>query len=323
MNQLDNLKKFSKISADTGDVDLIRTYQIQHATTNPSLILKSPLFTTYLKLFNDAIDYAQKIGGNQNTKITNASDRLIVNIGSEILANISGYISTEIDAQLSFNTDLTIKKAHKLITMYQKKNIDTSRVLIKIAATWEGIQAAEELEKSGIKCNLTLVFSFAQARACAERNIYLISPFIGRIYDWYNQRNLIKTSYINDDPGIQSIKKIYHYYKTYGYNTIIMGASFRRLEQILALSGCDYLTISPHFLKQLYQNTNSVTRQLFPPKTIISHHIPVLDQSEFFQEHNKNQMAVEKLNEGIQQFSIDQQKLHKLLLNNLNVQLQK
>lgn len=317
MNQLDGLKNFSTIAADTGDINVIRYYKVQNATTNPSLILKSPLFTTYLKLFENSLIYARKKGGNKNTQVINASDKLIVNIGSEILQNISGYISTEIDARLSFDSDQTIKKAHKLINMYQENNMDISRVLIKIAATWEGIKAAEKLEKSGIKCNLTLVFSFAQARACAESNVFLISPFIGRIYDWYHQHNLLKDYTINNDPGIKALKKIFYYYKENHYNTIIMGASFRTIEQILALSGCDYLTISANLLEKLSKNNEDVKRCLYLPEKTISNKLNPLDKSNFILEHNNNKMAVNKLNDGINQFSIDQQHLNEIIIKQL------
>lgn len=317
MNQLENLKKISTIAADTGDIDIIRLYDVQHATTNPSLILKSPLFTTYLKIFKNSLDYAKKKGGTQNTQITNASDKLIVNIGTEILKNISGKISTEIDARLSFDSNLTIKKAHKLIDMYQENNADISRVLIKIAATWEGIKAAEELERSNIKCNLTLVFSFAQALACAESNVYLISPFIGRIYDWYHQHNLLTKYSIDIDPGVQALKKIFNYYKTNNYNTIIMGASFRTTEQILAISGCDYLTISPNLLEQLSKNNKPIKRCLFAPKNISINKPNPISKLDFIVEHNKNKMAADKLEEGINLFSIDQQRLNKIILKQL------
>lgn len=317
MSQLNDLKKISTIVADTGDIDIIKYYDIQHATTNPSLILKSPLFTTYYKLFEDALIYAKKKGGNKNNQIINASDRLIVNIGSKILENIKGYISIEIDAKLSFDTDLTIQKAYKIIKMYQEKDIDPNRVLIKIAATWEGIKAAEILEKNGIKCNLTLVFSFEQARACAESNVYLISPFVGRIYDWYYQHNLLSQYSIDNDPGIKTIKKIYSYYKTYNYNTIIMGASFRTIDQILALSGCDYLTISPKLLQQLSKNKEDVKRYLFPTKHQILNRPTSISKSDFFLKYNQNKMAVEKLNDGIYQFFLDQQNLNEIIAKKL------
>lgn len=317
MNQLDSLRKFSTIAADTADVDMIRYYNAQDATTNPSLILKSPLFTTYLKIFENSLDYARKKGGNKDTQIIDASDKLIVDIGSEILKNISGKVSTEIDARLSFDTELTIKKAYKLIKMYQENGVDPSRVLIKIAATWEGIKAAEKLEQTGIKCNLTLIFSFAQAQACAESNVYLISPFIGRIYDWYYKYNLLNEYTINNDPGIQALKKIFYYYKTNHYKTMIMGASFRTIDQILAASGCDYLTISPTLLEQLCKNNTCAKRCLFLSKYTTPNILDLLTKSDFILKHNKNKMAVDKLYEGIHQFSVDQERLHAIITKQL------
>lgn len=317
MNQLDSLKQFSTIVADTGDIDIIRYFNVQHVTTNPSIILKSPISTSYHELFEDALSYARKKGGDQTNKLINASDRLIVNIGSKILKNITGSISTEIDSKLSFDSDLTIKKAQKIIKMYQENNVDPNRVLIKIAATWEGIKAAEILEKNGIKCNLTLIFSFAQAKACAESKVYLISPFIGRIYDWYSQNNLLNQYSINNDPGIQALKKIFFYYKKHNYNTIIMGASFRTIDQVLAASGCDYLTLSPNLLQQLHKNEQCVQRSLYPiESTNINQPVPY-SKSDFFLEHNQNKMAVEKLNEGIHNFFIDQQRLNAIIIKQL------
>lgn len=317
MNQLDNLKKFSIIVTDSGDINVIKKYNLQNTTTNPSLILKSALLKDYAELFEDALIYAQKNGGNQNTRAINANDKLTVNIGSKILENIPGHISTEVDARLSFNQEKIIKKAYKLINLYQMKGIDKSRVLIKIAATWEGIKAAEELEKNTIKCNLTLLFSFAQARACADANVHLISPFIGRIYDWYSQHYPLKKYTVHNDPGIKSIKKIYHYYKKYCYNTAIMGASFRTIDQILALSGCDYLTITPDLLRKLSCNTQFVERCLFPPEEKIINKPISLSKSDFLRKHNANQMATEKLIDGIQLFSQDQQNLDNLLIKQL------
>lgn len=317
MNQLNNLKKFSIIVADSGDISSIKKYNPQHATTNPSLILKSALLKNYTELFEDALIYARKKGGDKNCRTKNASDKLIVNIGSKILENIPGNISTEIDARLSFNQEKIIKKAHKLINMYQEQGIDKSRILIKIAATWEGIKAAEELEKNTIKCNLTLVFSFAQARVCAESGIHLISPFVGRIYDWYKKNLLLEKYNINMDPGVQSVKKIYHYYKNNCYKTFIMGASFRTTDQILALSGCDYLTISPILLNILSSCIKPVERCLFPSVNKKIKKIRPLSKSEFLKEHNENKMAMETLNDGIQQFSQDQQNLDNILMQKL------
>lgn len=317
MNQLHNLQKFSTIVADSGDIDSIKQYNPPHATTNPSLILKAAKLKHYTTLLKDALIYARKQGGDKYSQVINASDKLTVNIGSKILNNIPGHISTEIDARLSFNQEKIIKKAYKLINMYQAQGINKTRVLIKIAATWEGIKAAEELEKNTIKCNLTLIFSFAQAKACAESGVYLISPFVGRIYDWYHQHHLLKEYNINKDPGVQSVKKIYHYYKKYCYNTAIMGASFRTINQILALSGCDYLTISPALLNILSSSVEPVTRFLFPPIDKNINQPYPLSKSDFFQEHNANDMAVEKLHDGIQQFSQDQQYLDNILIKEL------
>lgn len=317
MNQLDNLKKFSIIVTDSGNIDSIKKYNSQHATTNPSLILKAALLESYTKLFEDALEYAHKKGGDKNIRITNASDKLIVNIGSKILENIPGHVSTEIDARLSFNQEKIIQKAHKLINMYQEQGVNKSRILIKIAATWEGIKAAEDLEKNTIKCNLTLIFSFAQARACAEANVYLISPFVGRIYDWYHQHLPLQKYNIDEDPGVQSVKKIYHYYKKHCYNTIIMGASFRTIQQILALSGCDYLTIAPKFLNILSSNIKPVERYLFPTEHTTTNTPNPLSKLDFLKDHNKNKMAVEKLHDGIQKFSQDQQRLEEILIKRL------
>lgn len=318
MNQLNNLKKFSTIVADTGDIDSIKKYNPQNATTNPSLILKAALLPTYTKLFEDALIYAHKKGGNHSIRIINASDKLTINIGSKILENIPGHVSTEIDAKLSFNKEKIIKKAYKIINMYQEQGINKSRVLIKIAATWEGIKAAEELEKNAIRCNLTLIFSFAQARACAEAGVFLISPFVGRIYDWYNQNYPLQPYNVNEDPGVQSVKKIFYYFKKYCYDTAIMGASFRTIDQILALSGCDYLTISPKLLNILSSNIGPVKRCLFPPINTTINKPNYLSKSDFFKEHNQNKMALDKLTDGIQQFSQDQQHLEDILIKNFN-----
>ncbi|AKC60075.1 transaldolase [Blochmannia endosymbiont of Polyrhachis (Hedomyrma) turneri] len=317
MNQLDSLKKFSTIVADTGDIESIQRYAPQDATTNPSLLLKSVMHNKkYQKLIINAISYAQKKGGNKNNKIFNASSKLAVNIGAEILKKIPGYISTEIDARFSFNYEMSIKHAINLINMYEELNINKKRILIKLAATWEGIQAANELKKHGIKCNLTLLFSFAQAQACAESYVYLISPFVGRIYDWYHHNQLLSQPYnCNNDPGVQAIHKIFLYYKKYNYPTIIMAASFRNIEQITALAGCDRLTISPDLLEILQHNKHTVKQKLFPPDTqIMNTHTP-LSETDFHKKHNKNTMAVQKLLEGIHKFSTDQQKIEKILNN--------
>ncbi|WP_406703993.1 transaldolase [Sodalis sp.] len=312
MNQLEGLKQFTTVVADSGDIESIRHYTPQDATTNPSLILKAASLTAYQPLFEDALAYARKQGGTRETQIINASDKLAVNIGVEILKSVPGRVSTEVDACLSFDRGMCVAKARKLVALYQEQGIDKSRILIKLASTWEGIQAAEELEKEGINCNLTLLFSFAQARACAEAGVYLISPFVGRIYDWYNQRKPLDPYVVDKDPGVVSVRKIYDYYKQHRYQTVIMGASFRKVEQILALSGCDRLTISPALLEELHKGDGRVERKL-SPSTEGFHQPAPLSESEFRWEHNQDAMAVDKLAEGIRQFAVDQQSLEDLL----------
>ncbi|MBP2846736.1 transaldolase [Dickeya oryzae] len=312
MNQLDALKQFTVVVADSGDIESIRHFSPQDATTNPSLILKAASLPAYQSLFADALAYARQQGGSKETQLINASDRLAVNIGTEILNSIPGRVSTEVDARLSFDRGMCVAKARKLIAMYEEKDIHRSRILIKLAATWEGICAAEELEKEGINCNLTLLFSFAQARACAEASVYLISPFVGRIYDWYQARQPSADYNAEQDPGVLSVRRIYEYYKQHRYRTIVMGASFRKVEQILALAGCDRLTIAPALLEQLKNSTAPVERRL-SPSTEGFHQPAPLSETEFRWQHNQDPMAVEKLSEGIRLFAADQQKLEDLL----------
>ncbi|WP_343183607.1 transaldolase [Buchnera aphidicola] len=318
MNQLDQLKKYTKVVIDSGDIQNIKKYKPFDATTNPSLILKAINMKEYSYLVKKSIIYSKKKGGSIKKKINRAVDKIIVSIGVEILKKIPGVISSEVDSRLSFNTQDSIKKAKKIIYMYENEHgIDRSRVLIKLASTWEGIQAAKLLEKENIHCNLTLLFSFAQAKACAESNVFLISPFVGRIYDWYRiNYPSIKYNILNDE-GVNSVKKIYKYYKKYSYNTIIMGASFRNKNQILSLSGCDCLTISPDLLKELESNNETFTRQLFPTKKIFNKPKNKLSKFEFEILHNKDLMAVEKLSEGIKQFSLDQIALEKIIEKNM------
>ncbi|VFP81359.1 transaldolase [Buchnera aphidicola] len=318
MNQLDYLKKYSTIVVDSGDIECIKKYHPSDATTNPTLILKSVLSKKYEYIIDNSIKYAKSISSSIDDQVNYASDMVSVGFGVEILKNIPGYISTEIDARLSFNTEKCIQKSIQIIQLYKNYGIDVSRVLIKLAATWECIQAARELKKIGIKCNLTLLFSFAQARACAESGVFLVSPFVGRIYDWY-QKSFINSEYCSElDPGVIALKKIFIYYKKYRYKTIIMGASFRRLEQILALSGCDRITISLDLLEQLKMKKDKFLKQLDVNKinTVLIKPSP-LSESEFRFLHNQDAMAVEKLSEGIRQFSSDQIRLEKFLLNKL------
>ncbi|QIE01847.1 transaldolase [Buchnera aphidicola] len=312
MNQLDILKQFSTIVADTSDIESICKYQPQDATTNPSLILQAVNTDINQKFIDQAVQYAKKKGGLLKDQIINASDKILVNLGIEILKHIPGYISSEVDARLSFNTEQCILKAQKLIDLYEESGISRNRVLIKLAATWECIKAAEELIKNNIFCNLTLLFSFAQARACAESKVFLISPFVGRIYDWYVAQNLLSKSFVGKDPGVISVCKIYDYYKQHNYKTIIMAASFRNIQQILYLSGCDKLTISPILLKQLQSYPGKIERQLKLPNILLSSPNS-LSEDEFRWEHNQDAMAVQKLSEGIRNFGKDQMDLEKIL----------
>ncbi|WP_394541781.1 transaldolase [Pantoea sp. SGAir0418] len=312
MNQLDALKQFTTVVADSGDIESIRHYHPEDATTNPSLILKAAGLDAYKHLIDDAIEYAKKQGGSKETQIINASDKVAINLGMEILKSVPGRVSTEVDARLSFDRGMCVTKAEKLVRLYEENGIDRSRILIKLASTWEGIKAAEELEKNGINCNLTLLFSFAQARACAEAGVFLISPFVGRIYDWYNTRKPLDPYVVDEDPGIKSVRRIYDYYKKHRYNTVIMGASFRKVEQIVALAGCDRLTISPNLLEELANSEAPVERKL-EPSTEGFHQPAPLSEAEFRWEHNQDAMAVEKLSDGIRQFAVDQQKLEDVL----------
>ncbi|QFQ32830.1 transaldolase [Buchnera aphidicola (Aphis fabae)] len=312
MNQLELLRKFTTIVADTSDIDSICKYKPEDATTNPSLILKAVNLNTNQKFLNQAVKYAKKKGGSKKEQLVNASDKILVDLGVEILKYIPGYISSEVDARLSFNQEKCILKAKKIIKMYEEQGISRKKVLIKLAATWECIKAAEELKKDNIFCNLTLLFSFAQARACAESNVFLISPFVGRIYDWYIAQNSTLNFSYNEDPGVQSVCKIYNFYKKHNYKTIIMGASFRNIQQILLLSGCDRLTISPDLLKELELNNTVFNRKLNPPTTFSKPPAPLIE-SEFRWEHNQDEMAVQKLSEGIRNFGKDQFLLEKII----------
>ncbi|WP_318362758.1 transaldolase [Enterobacter sp.] len=312
MNYLDGIKKFTTVVADSGDIESIRSYQPEDATTNPSLLLKAAALPHFSHLVDDALEYGKKRGKTQEQIVAEASDKLAVNIGAEILKSIPGRVSTEVDARLSYDKEKSMAKALRLIELYEEQGIDKSRILIKLASTWEGIRAAEELEKQGIKCNLTLLFSFAQARACAEAGVYLISPFVGRIYDWYQDRKPMDPYVVEEDPGVKSVRNIYDFYKRNRFETIVMGASFRRIEQILALAGCDRLTISPALLKELQEKEGTVERKLVPSSQTFQRQ-PPLTEAEFRWEHNQDPMAVEKLADGIRQFAVDQRSLEDLL----------
>ena len=310
--QLDSLRSMTVVVADTGDIDAIKKYQPQDATTNPSLILRASALPQYAPLIDEAITYAKAQSADKAQQLIDAEDKLAVNIGLEILKIVPGRISTEVDARLSYDTQATVEKARKLIALYNAAGISNDRILIKIASTWQGIRAAEILEKEGINCNLTLLFSEAQARACAEAGVYLISPFVGRILDWY-KANTDKKEYASaEDPGVISVTKIYNYYKEYGYKTVVMGASFRNVGEIIELAGCDRLTIAPALLKELQENSNALVRKLEYKGEVKAKPQP-LTEAEFYWQHNSDAMAVEKLAEGIRKFAVDQEKLEAML----------
>ncbi|AAP95288.1 transaldolase [[Haemophilus] ducreyi] len=311
MNQLDALREMTVVVADTGDIEAIRQYQPQDATTNPSLILSASALSQYAPLIDDAIRYAKSKSGNKAQQLVDAEDKLAVNIGLEILKIVPGRISTEVDARFSYDTEKTIAKARKLIGLYNEAGVANNRILIKIAATWQGIRAAEILEKEGINCNLTLLFSQAQARACAEAGVYLISPFVGRILDWY-KANEKKEYAAAEDPGVISVTAIYNYYKQYNYKTIVMGASFRNVGEITEIAGCDRLTIAPPLLKALAESNETLVRKLDYQGEILDRPAP-LSEAEFYWQHNQDPMAVDKLAEGIRKFAIDQEKLEEML----------
>lgn len=313
MNQLEQLQQFTTLVADTGDIESIRQYAPEDATTNPSLILKAvslPHYQTQLRL---ARDYAVSEGGGSQVQLDNAADKLATLIGKEILAIIPGRISTEVDARLSFDTRASIRRARKIIGLYEQEGISRQRVLIKLAATWEGIQAAAQLEKEDINCNLTLLFSFAQAQACADAGVFLISPFVGRIFDWYKKFDGVDSYPPEQDPGVLSVQRIFNYYKSHGFATVVMGASFRNCGQIRQLSGCDRLTISPALMQQLADTDAPLDRILDAENTSSQDKKIQLDESSLRWHHNNDAMATEKLAEGIRLFAADQIKLEAIL----------
>ncbi len=311
-NQLAQLKQMTTVVADTGDIEAIAKFHPEDATTNPSLLLKAASLPNYQNLVADAVTWGKAQSTDATQQVIDAADKLSVLIGLEILKTVPGRISTEVDARLSFDTQASIAKAHKLIGMYNEAGISNDRILIKLASTWEGIKAAEQLEQEGINCNLTLLFSFAQAQACAEAGVYLISPFVGRILDWY-KKDTGKTEYAPDeDPGVVSVTAIYNYYKAKGYNTVVMGASFRNTGEILALAGCDRLTISPNLLDELANTEAPVEQKLFAEQAPLAAEAK-LTESAFRWGMNEDPMATEKLAEGIRNFAIDQDILEKQL----------
>lgn len=311
MNKLEALRQMTVVVADTGDIDAIRKIRPQDATTNPSLILKAAKQEAYQPLFKQAVQFAKNTKNSDN-ELINACDKMAVNIGAEILNNIPGLISTEVDARLSFDTQASVAKARKLIALYEADGIKRERVMIKLASTWEGIQAAKELEKLGIQCNLTLLFNFTQAVACAEAGVTLISPFVGRILDWHKTQNPNGDFSGSKDPGVQSVAQIYQHYKAHGYKTVVMGASFRNTGEIEALAGCDKLTISPELLAELEKDTGTLPRHLDPKTTNNTRERFSVNEAQFRWAMNEDSMATEKLSDGIRKFAVDQRLLEEM-----------
>lgn len=310
MNQLDQLKSMTTVVADTGDINAIKQYSPTDATTNPSLIYAACQMPQYLHLVDEAIEYGKKRGDHIHDQVQNAMDKLTVNFGREILQIIPGRVSTEVDARLSFDTEGSVAKARKLIALYEDVGIDRERILIKLASTWEGVKAAQVLESEGIHCNMTLMFSLIQAAACGEAHVTLISPFVGRILDWY-KKELSRDSYpAAEDPGVLSVQRIYKYYQKFGYKTQIMGASFRNLGEILELAGLELLTIAPKFLEELQKSEERVECKLYPElaKEDPTEKLKV-DEKSFRWLLNENAMATEKLRDGIRRFAADLVKL--------------
>ncbi len=316
MTLLESLKQYTTVVADTGDIEAIHRHRPQDATTNPSLLYHAAQIPAYRHLVEEAAEKASDLGGSHQQMAEEFIDQMFVLFGSEILQVVPGRVSTEVAASLSFDTAGTLAKARKLISLYQKQGVSRERILIKIASTWEGIQAAHELEREGIHCNLTLLFSFAQAVACADAGVTLISPFVGRIYDWYKKEGGDKEIPPDQDPGVASVTRIYNYYKKYGYKTQVMGASFRNVSQILHLGGADLLTISPDLLDQLEQTEGTVERKLAPTTAKASKDERLhLSEKDFRWLHNEDAMATDKLAEGIRKFNSDALKLEEYALS--------
>jgi transaldolase len=309
MSQLESLAKLSLVVADTGDIEAVARWKPQDATTNPSLLLSSSEDPRYRRLVDAAIRESRG-------DVALAMDNLFVQFGREILKYVAGRVSTEVDARLSFDLEGSIARARRLVRLYEEHGVSRERVLIKLAATWEGIRAAERLEREGIHCNMTLLFSFAQALACADAGVTLISPFVGRIYDWHRQARKVDDIAIEDDPGVASVARIYNYYKKHGYPTQVMGASFRKTEQVLALAGCDLLTIAPELLQKLAAAPGAVERRLSVEKARAETAPKLsLDEKAFRWLHNEDAMATDKLAEGIRRFAVDAGKLERLIIS--------
>ncbi len=317
MNQLEQIKQYTTVVADTGDFATMKRFTPQDATTNPSLIFAAVQMDEYEYLLEKAVADNENIGLHGQTLVSKIVDHLIVLFGCEILKIVPGRVSTEVDARISFDTEATVEKARELIALYEAGGIGRERVLIKVAATWEGIRAAEELEKEGIHCNLTLLFSMPQAVACADAGVTLISPFVGRIMDWFKAHNG-EEYHGADDPGVQSVVSIYNYYKKFGCKTEIMGASFRNVGEIIELAGCDLLTISPNLLAELEASTENVERKLDPDTAATSPAQKMdIDEKSFRWFLNEDAMATEKLSEGIRRFAADIDKLENMIMGEL------
>lgn len=317
LNQLEQLKRFTKVVADTSDFQSMREFKPQDATTNPSLILAAAQKESYAELLTEVAANRKSSGLSGAAQIEDIIDNLLVSFGTHILQIVPGRVSTETDARLSFDVEGSIAKARQLIQLYEAKGIGRERVLIKIASTWEGIMAAEQLQREGIKCNMTLLFSLAQAARCAEAKAQLISPFVGRIYDWFKAAN--KRDYVGaEDPGVQSVQEIYTYYKKFGYDTEVMGASFRNVGEIMELAGCDLLTISPELMGKLAESEERLQRKLDPAKAKQADvtRVPT-DEKSFRYLLNDDAMATEKTAEGIRKFAADIVKLEKYVAGKL------
>ena len=317
MNLLEQLKLQTKVVADTGDIESIKKIKPVDATTNPSLIYAAAQDQRYTALIDHAVSFAKSKSSNKEHQLSIAFDKLIVDFGVEILKIVPGRVSTEVDARLSFDTEATIKKAREIIALYNEVGVDPKKILIKVASTWEGIKAAEQLTKENIHCNLTLLFSLPQAIACAEAGVQLISPFVGRVLDWYKKNQPTQQYTPANEPGVILVKNIYNYYKKFGYKTEIMGASFRNTGEIIELSGCDLMTIAPSFLSEL-EKTEGTLEQKLPEKGKEANFEKLhLDEKKFRWMMNEDAMATEKLSEGIRRFTEDILKLNDIILKRL------
>lgn len=312
-SKLEQLKAMTDVVADTGDIEAMRRFKPMDATTNPSLLLKAAALPHYAELLDQAKAWAHHQGGSDAEQLANCCDRFAVDVGKEILAIIPGRISTEVDARLSFESEATMERARKLIGLYEEAGIGRDRILIKIASTWEGIRAAQILESEGINCNLTLLFGFSQAAACADAGVFLVSPFVGRILDWYLANTDLRVETPMDDPGVRSVTRIYNYYKQHDYHTVVMGASFRNTGEIEGLAGCDRLTISPALLEELASDDGNLPRQLSPDRARSDDTRSAPGEADFRYDLNADAMATEKLAEGIRNFVADQVRLEQLI----------